>query len=233
MKNHLILSTTIAILAGCASASYQTATANISAEAASQVVDGVTTKTEIFSLFGEPNGFNPTAGGGTADMMRMSKMSLSDDSPYDKVMHYKNCIMKANANITGLFSVGSGTMEICETFTALLNDQDIVIAHKFLESNLLNPEKLKTIQQGVSDKSDVVLTLGGPTSLLQDKDKEIFLYKNCTTKSSLNNVGIPIIGGMMGREAQTNRSNCQQASIVMDKASGRVLKTNFIPFRKQ
>lgn len=232
MKNHSLL-LGVGILLGCTSASYQTATANISAEAASQVVDGVTTKTEIFSMFGEPNGFNPTAGGGTAGMMRMSKMSLSDDSPYDKIMHYKNCIMKANANITGPFSVGSGTMEVCETFTVLLNEQEVVIAHKFLDSNILNPEKLKTIQQGVSNRKDVILALGGPNSLVQNKDKEIYLYKNCTTKSSMNNIGIPIIGGMMGREAQTNRSNCQQASIIMDKASGKVLKTNFIPFRKK
>ncbi len=232
MKNHSLL-LCMGILLGCASASYQTATANISAESASQVVDGVTTKTEVLALFGEPNGFNPTMGGGTPDMMQMSKLTLSDDNPYEKIMHYKNCIMKANSQVTGLFSVGSGTVEVCDTFTALLDKQDTVVAHAYIESNILKPEKLKQIQQGVSSRKDVIRLLGGPNSLLQEKGKELFIYKNCITKSSLNNVGIPVIGGIMGREAQTNRSNCQQASIVMDAATGSVLKTNFIPFRKK
>lgn len=233
MKNQLILSATIAILAGCASASYQTATANISAEAAAQVVDGSTTKTEIFSLFGEPNGFNPTMGGGTQDMMRMSKMSLSDDSPYDKIMHYKNCIMTASAKIMGPFSVGSGTAEVCDTFTALVNEQDIVVAHSYVENNVLKPENVAKIQQNTSYRKDVIRALGGPNSIVIQKDKELYIYKNCITKSNMNSWGGTGLGMALGKEAQTNRSNCQQASIIMDKSSGKVLKTNFIPFRKK
>lgn len=233
MKNYLTLTLLVSTLAGCASSSFQTATANISAEAASQVVDGVTTKTEIFTLFGEPNGFNPTMGGGTQDMMRVSKMSLNDDSPYDKVMHYKNCIMTASAKILGPFSVGSGTVEVCDTFTALVNEQDIVVAHSYVENNVLKPENVAKIQKNLSYRKDVIRALGGPGSIITQKDKELYIYKNCITKSNMNTWGGTGLGMALGKEAQTNRSNCQQASIVMDKASGKVLKTNFIPFRKK
>lgn len=232
MKNYSLF-LCAGVLFGCATASFQTAIANISPEVSSQVVDGATTKTEILALFGEPNGFNPTMGGGATGMMQMSKMALDDDNPYDRVMHYKNCIMKAKSHISGPFSIGSGAMEVCDTFTALLNKQDIVIAHAYLENNLLDKEKLDSLQVGIADRKNVIRKLGGPTSIISQKGKELFIYKNCTRNNSVNNIGIPIIGGMMGREAQTNRSNCQQASIVMDKSSGKILKTNFIPFRKQ
>lgn len=233
MKKHSLSLLCMATILGCSSASFQTTTANISAEAAGQVIDGSTTKTDIITMFGEPNGFMPTAGSGSVDMMRMTKVNLGASSPYDRVMHYKNCIMKSSAQISGVFSVGAGMLEVCDTFTALLNSRDVVIAHSYIENNVINPDKLKTIKNNQSTRKDVIRTLGGPTNIVPSGNKEIYMYKNCVSKSSLNNIGIPIIGGLMGREAHTSRKNCQQASIVMNKSNGRVIKTNFIPFRKK
>ncbi len=184
MKNYLLLSSIIGVLLGCTTASFQSTSANISAEAAQQIIDGSSSRTDILALFGEPNGFMPTANGGAMSAMQLTKANAGGNGSYNNIMHYKNCIMKSSSKISGLFSFGYGVLEVCDTLTVLLDSQDTVIAYSYIDNNIVDADRINKIQQGVSNRIDVIRELGGPISIVPSKNKEIYLYKYCVSTNS-------------------------------------------------
>jgi len=233
--NHLMkmkmtaIAALVAIVQGCASYQMQTASAPISAAAASRIVDGKTTRFDLIAMFGEPNGYSITGAYGAIPMQtsmqmnRMMKKQFGDTVEDHRLMHYKDCVMtsKASANIILPIAKGSN-IEVCKVFTALLNDQDTVIAHVYLDNNIVTKERVKKIKPGVSTRRDVIRALGGPTSISGSGKQEIYLYRNCIGKTGVSSFGM---------YDQKNLRSCQQAGVAFDE-SGTVTRVNFIPWDK-
>ena len=221
----IILALITAALGGCASYSMQTASAPISASRASHIVDGQSTRIDVISLFGNPNGFNPSIGVGAVGAITMPQQYGQDAPKTDNILHYKDCITTTTSKaglIAGSFFIPRSSMvEVCKVFTALLDEHDTVVAHVYLENNLVTKEKLARIKEGVSNKQ-VIRTLGGPSSILPSSDNQIYIYKTCISKAAKRSWN-PYQYDMK------NRQSCQQATIVMDKNS-MVIKVNFIPW---
>lgn len=230
MKNILLLMLVILILSSCARSSRQTAFANISQSISDRVVDGVTTKVEVISILGKPNGSLPT---GNNNSMAASYVDGGAADPFKHVLHYKNCILKS-ASQAKFITTEVGNIEICDTFSALLNDDDVVIAHAYFTGNIIDNERLKKLKLNVSDKKAVIRTLGGPSNIVASGDKEVYLYETCIDKTKdRSNNPIPfggIVDRLSGKEQRTSRRTCQQAGVVINQTTGKVLKTNFISF---
>ncbi|HID44232.1 MAG TPA: hypothetical protein EYP34_00565 [Chromatiaceae bacterium] len=203
----------------------QTATAPISA-AASRVVDGKTTRFDLISLFGEPNGYSMMGNAiGMIPMqssMQMEKMmQLGEGKDNDRLMHYKDCIVTAKASVNIILPIGKGSrVEVCKIFTALLDDNDVVVAHVYLDNDIVTKERIARIRPGISTRKDVILALGGPTSVSKSGDREIYLYRNCIGKMGVSNFAM---------YDHKNLQSCQQAGVAFDGA-GKVTKVNFIPW---
>lgn len=204
------------LLAACNSIEVKSATAPISKSRSNLVIDGKTTKTEIIAMFGQPNGFLPSADntGGYSPQMMMGNM-------HSNLMHYKDCTMTEKSRIRIFSAGGSKLREICSVFTALLNKQDIVIAHTYLEDNFITKEKLDSINEKKSSRKDVIRNLGGPSSISTNGNDEIYIYRDCITKSK-------VVGFWARRN--TIDKNCQQTSIIFRKGKNRVRKITFLPF---
>ncbi len=231
MKHKLLgVAAATVLMHGCASVSTQTATAPISADVAKQIVDGQTTRFDLISLLGEPNGysFGMEAVGmvpvqTSQQMNRLMKAQLGDDESTRRLMHYKNCVVKAKASLNIILPIAHGSrVEVCKILTALLDDNDVVIAHVYMDNNIITKEKIAKIKPKVSTRKDVILALGGPTSVTRSKNGEIYLYRNCLGSMGASNFVM---------YKQENLQSCQQAGVAFD-ANGVVQRVNFIPWKK-
>lgn len=229
------------LLHGCATHSMQTATAVISKEKAAMIKDGETTKVDILAMFGEPNGFDMSfAGygmgmgmGASRNMMRQFNRQMKDDfddtGEREDLMHYKNCVT-TSASKAGLLSGNfiiprSSTTEVCQLFTALLDDNDVVIAHGYVDKNIISKELIDKLQPG-DDKRKVVRLLAGPTAIQHSGDKDIWTYKNCISVTALR-AFVPFNQNM------DTRTSCQQAGLVFNKATGKLTRIMYIPWNKK
>lgn len=221
MKKLLIISTVALLTTGCVTTEIKTATAPISQSRANMVVDGTTTKLDIISMFGSPNG---SSGFGAGMPMGMPQQAIMQGGSLgnSELMSYKDCVTSsiASAQVLSFENKGRGR-ETCKVFTALLDKNDVVIAHKYTNDNFITKEKILPIVAGKSTKKDVIKTLAGPTKVTQIKDKTLYLYKTCITKSKA--------GGFFNYNISSDQ-DCQQATIVIDKKTNIVSKVNFLPF---
>ncbi len=231
MKYRLLgVAVATAMMHGCASYSMQTATAPISAAVADQIVDGQTTRFDLISILGEPNGFSMGMGAvgmvpmqRSQQMQKLMKAQLGDDESTRHLMHYKNCVVTAKASVNIILPIGHGSrLEVCKVLTALLDDNDVVIAHVYMDNNFVTKEKIAKIKPKLSTRKDVILTLGGPTSVSSSGDREIYLYRNCLGSTGVSNFGM---------YKQENLQSCQQAGVAFD-GNGVVQRVNFIPWKK-
>ncbi|MES9970761.1 MAG: hypothetical protein ABW092_12075 [Candidatus Thiodiazotropha sp.] len=92
--------TSTLFIAACSSYEIKSATAPISESRSNLVIDGKTTKTEIIAMFGEPNGFLPSADntGGYGSQLMLGNY-------HSNLLHYKDCTMREKSKI-GIFSAG-------------------------------------------------------------------------------------------------------------------------------
>ena len=243
MNKSIFLVPLLLAVVSCASSSYQSASAPISQDAASRVSDGVDTKTDVIAMFGSPNGFVPTAG---------TTFSIQNpvEIPGD-LLGYKDCVVKSAAELDGartaagvgaaaavtVLTGGIGliaapwlagsatknsTIEECQLFAALLNGDDIVIAHGYVGSNIFSAEQVAQIQEDKSSKSDVVRTMSLPTTVTHSGESEIYTYKNCFVSGG-NQSSYTV-------HSAKRETHCQQSSFVIDKSSGVVDRVTYIPF---
>jgi outer membrane protein assembly factor BamE (lipoprotein component of BamABCDE complex) len=110
--------------------------------------------------------------------------------------------------------------EKCSVFTALLNKNNIVIGHVYISDNLITKEKLKNITVKKSTRKDVIQILGGPSSISEDGNSEIYSYRNCVTTTKTSGFAVK----------RYSNKDCQQASIVFKKDKNIVQKVSFFPF---
>jgi hypothetical protein len=197
--------------------------APISESRAQLVKDGQTTKTDILTMFGNPNGYIQ----GTT-----SQQGIDAQAAYLKqiqnVMHYKDCdlISSSKVGFMGLTSSGSGRV-ICKVFTALLNKKDIVIAHAFIEDNQITKDKLTGIIPKNSSRNVIIRLLGGPSSITINGSDEIYMYEDCITNSQTGGV----FSMFRGKELMKSDKNCQQTSIILNGNSGIVKKVSYFPYQ--
>jgi outer membrane protein assembly factor BamE (lipoprotein component of BamABCDE complex) len=209
------------LLTGCNTMAYKTATAPISQARADRVVDGQTTRLDIISMFGNPNG--SSAMNMASSMMANVRVVNAPNTPnHSELMSYRDCTSSAigSSQLLSFQAKGQGR-EVCKVFTALLDQNDVVIAHKYTDDNFITQDKLASITPNRSTKKDVIRTLAGPTSVTPVGDKTLYLYKTCVTKTK--------VGGFMTFNMNRDQ-DCQQATIVIDKKTNVVSKVNFIPF---
>ncbi|MES9975053.1 MAG: hypothetical protein ABW094_12395 [Candidatus Thiodiazotropha sp.] len=211
-------------LSGCASrVSTKVMSTPISESRAQLVNDGQTTKTDILTMFGNPNGFIQ----GTT-----SQQGLVAQSEYmnqkQNVMHYKDCVIKSSGKrgFLGLTGSSGSARLICKVFTALLNKKDIVIAHAFIEDNQITKEKLSEIVPNKSSRKEIIRQLGGPSSITINGSNEIYMYKDCITNSQHGG----IFSMFRGKELVNSGQSCQQTSIVVNKKTGVVKKVSYFPY---
>jgi hypothetical protein len=220
----------VAIMHGCASHQMQTAAAPISAAAANRVVDGKTTRFDVIAMFGEPNGYSLMGNAigmmpmqSSMQMERMMQKQFGNSDETNHLMHYKDCVLTTKASVNIILPVGKGSsVEVCKVFTALLDDNDVVVAHVYLDNNIVTKKHIGRIKPNVSSRKDVIQALGGPTSINRSGNREIYLYRNCIGKMGVSSFGM---------YNQKNLQSCQQAGIAFD-SSGTVTQVSFIPWNK-
>jgi hypothetical protein len=214
------------IINGCThSMSIKAMSAPISESRAQLVIDGKTTKTDILTMFGNPNGFIQGMQGQQGYDARSAYLNQNQSQ---NIMHYKDCIIKSNSKVGFMgFASSSGTGRfICNVFTALLNNKDIVVAHSYIEDNQITNDKLSAIIPHKSTRKNVIQQLGGPSSITITKNDEIYIYKDCLTQSQQRGM----LGMFRGKELMSTNENCQQTSIVLNKKTGTVNKVSFYPY---
>jgi hypothetical protein len=219
----LIISS-VTIASGCSfrgSTTTKVISAPISKDRSQLVVDGETTKTDIITMFGMPNGFIEGMVSYRTYATNPSQEQIYRES---NILHYKDCVIVSSSSgkgFGGFYSSGSSARMKCKVFTALLDKKDTVIAHTYLEDNTVTEEVLTEIIKNKSTKKDVVRLLGGPTSITTNGNEEIYIYKDCITTTQVR--------GPFGPMNMSSDQNCQISSIVMNKKSGVVKKVNLYP----
>jgi outer membrane protein assembly factor BamE (lipoprotein component of BamABCDE complex) len=208
-----ILTATL-LFAGCISHEIKSATAPISLSRSELVVDGETTKTDIIAMFGEPNGFLPSA-----DSPGVYNPNYILGNYHSNLLHYKDCVTGETFKFGLVFGTGK-YREKCSVFTALLNKNNIVIGHAYIADNLVTKEKLENITAKKSTRKDVIQTLGGPSSITEDGNSEIYSYRNCVTTTKTSGFAIK----------RHSNKDCQLASIVFNKDKDIVQKVSYFPF---
>ena len=213
---------TTIFITGCTTMEYKTATAPISQSRADMVVDGTTTRIDLISMFGNPNG-SSSMNMVNNMMANVQVLNGSNKNSRPEIMSYRDCT-SSSVGSSQLFSFQAKgqARETCKVFSALLNKNDVVIAHKYINDNFITKNKLSSIAANQSTKKDVIRALAGPTSITPVGDKSLYLYKTCITKSK--------VGGFFTPYNISRNEDCQQATIVIDKNTNIVSKVNFIPF---
>jgi outer membrane protein assembly factor BamE (lipoprotein component of BamABCDE complex) len=196
--------------------------APISESRAQLVKDGQTTKTDILTMFGNPNGYIQ----GTT-----SQQGIDAQAAYlqqiQNVMHYKDCDLISSSKVW-FMGAGSGSGRvICKVFTALLNKKDIVIAHAFIEDNQITKDKLSGIIPKKSSRKEVIRLLGGPSTITINSSDEIYMYEDCISNTQTGGV----FSMFRGKELMKSDNNCQQTSIVLNGNSGIVKKVSYFPYQ--
>ena len=155
-------------------------------------------------------------------MANVQVLNGANKNSRSEIMSYRDCTSYSVGGSQLLsFQAKGQARETCKVFSALLNKNDVVIAHKYTNDNFITKNKLSSIVVNQSTKKDVIRALAGPTSVTPVGDKNLYLYKTCVTKSK--------VGGFFTYNISRNE-DCQQATIVIDKNTNIVSKVNFTPF---
>lgn len=190
------------------------------------------------------------AGVGYAGYMNASYYSAipgqGNNQNSDDLLTYKNCTVKTAAELDamktaaasaasvvtfGLSSLAFGggmknsTVEECKMLAVLLDDNDIVRAHGYVDTNIFSPDRVNQIVQGKSTKADIVRTMTVPNSITDAGDDEILTYKNCLSQGTS--------GWSTLKNTDVQKSLCQQASFIINKSTGLVDRVTHIPFPVQ
>ena len=219
----ILVSLGILSITACATntSTYKTSSASISQARSNLIIDNESTRTDVLSIFGSPNGFTPSFS--TAASTTYTSDSLTGP---DYLMFYKDCEVGGSGQSLGQISASSQAIETCSVFTAILDESDIVTYHVFIEDNLVTADKISLINQDTSNLRDVVQILGGPASILESGNSIIYSYANCVRTQSVRKTGFFSLSSQINTD-----TDCQEASVVFDKQFV-VQKANFIPFSK-
>jgi outer membrane protein assembly factor BamE (lipoprotein component of BamABCDE complex) len=220
----IIFLSLLALLSGCtAQVAMKSMTAPISESRTQLVKDGQTTKTDILTMFGSPNGFIQGVTGQQGFIPQSSHLNTKQN-----IMHYKDCVIKGSGSggFLGFSSKSGAARHKCKVFTALLNEQDVVVAHAFIEDNQVTAEKLSVIKPNKTSRKDVIRQLGGPSVVTTNNNDEIYLYKDCIHKGKSSG----LFSMLKGNNITSTDESCQQASIVINIKTGVVKKVDFYPY---
>ncbi len=224
IKKPLSLICTISLtftLSGCfatASQNVKLTSADLSQDKAALIIDNQSTRADVLSLFGSPNGFTPGLNsGGTTFTAESIK------GP-DYMLHYKDCEIGSKGRGVNLFTAAGTAVEKCSVFTAIVNKQDVVTSSAYHPDNLVTEQKISKLQPNKSTLKDVIKALGGPTQVIKSGKSVVYKYSNCERTN--------VISKNPFNFSQRQDVKCQKASVILNGNDFVVQKVNFFPIKK-